>query len=158
MSEATRIGAVLAGYRVESLLGRGGMSVVYLAEHISLGRKVALKVLAPPLAHDPSFRERFMRESQRAAGLDHPNVIPIYDAARSTAATPTVCSTSRCGTSTGPTCARSSGGRGAWRRSHALHARAGRERTRRGPRQRPDPPRRQALEHPDRASPPSTST
>ena len=80
MSEATRIGAVLAGYRVESLLGRGGMSVVYLAEHVSLGRKVALKVLASPLAHDPSFRERFMRESQRAAGLDHPNVIPIYDA------------------------------------------------------------------------------
>src|SRR6188508_1713658 len=80
MSEATRIGAVLAGYRVESLLGRGGMSVVYLAEHVSLGRKVALKVLASPLAHDPSFRERFTRESQRAAGLDHPNVIPIYDA------------------------------------------------------------------------------
>jgi serine/threonine protein kinase len=80
MSEATRIGAVLAGYRVESLLGRGGMSVVYLAEHVSLGRKVALKVMASPLAHDPSFRERFMRESQRAAGLDHPNVIPIYDA------------------------------------------------------------------------------
>ncbi len=80
MSEATRIGAVLAGYRVESLLGRGGMSVVYLAEHVSLGRKVALKVLASPLAYDPSFRERFMRESQRAAGLDHPNVIPIYDA------------------------------------------------------------------------------
>ena len=71
---------MLAGYRVESLLGRGGMSVVYLAEHVSLGRKVALKVLASPLAHDPSFRERFMRESQRAAGLDHPNVIPIYDA------------------------------------------------------------------------------
>jgi len=80
MSEATRIGAVLAGYRVDSLLGRGGMSVVYLAEHVSLGRKVALKVLASPLAHDPSFRERFTRESQRAAGLDHPNVIPIYDA------------------------------------------------------------------------------
>ncbi len=80
MSEATRIGAVLAGYRVESLLGRGGMSVVYLAEHVRLGRKVALKVLASPLAHDESFRERFTWESQRAAGLDHPNVIPIYDA------------------------------------------------------------------------------
>ena len=64
MSEATRIGAVLAGYRVESLLGRGGMSVVYLAEHVRLGRKVALKVLASPLAHDESFRERFTWESQ----------------------------------------------------------------------------------------------
>ena len=80
MSETTRIGTVLAGYRVESLLGRGGMSVVYLAEHMRLGRKVALKVLATPLAHDDSFRERFVRESQRAAELDHPNVIPIYDA------------------------------------------------------------------------------
>jgi serine/threonine protein kinase len=80
MSETTRIGTVLAGYRVDSLLGRGGMSVVYLAEHMRLGRKVALKVLATPLAHDDSFRERFVRESQRAAELDHPNVIPIYDA------------------------------------------------------------------------------
>ena len=58
MSETTRIGTVLAGYRVDSLLGRGGMSVVYLAEHMRLGRKVALKVLATPLAHDDSFRER----------------------------------------------------------------------------------------------------
>jgi serine/threonine protein kinase len=80
VSETTRIGTVLAGYRIESLLGRGGMSVVYLAEHMRLGRKVALKVLATPLAHDDSFRERFVRESQRAAELDHPNVIPIYDA------------------------------------------------------------------------------
>ncbi|MDQ3895157.1 MAG: serine/threonine protein kinase, partial [Actinomycetota bacterium] len=80
MTETTRIGTVVAGYRVESLLGRGGMSVVYLAEHIRLGRKVALKVLAPALAQDASFRERFIQESQRAAELDHPNVIPIYDA------------------------------------------------------------------------------
>jgi serine/threonine-protein kinase len=79
-NETTRIGTVVAGYRIESLLGRGGMSVVYLAEHMRLGRKVALKVLANPLAHDESFRERFIRESQRAAELDHPNVIPIYDA------------------------------------------------------------------------------
>jgi serine/threonine protein kinase len=80
VSESTRIGTVFAGYRVEALLGRGGMSVVYRAEHIRLGRKVALKVLAAPLAHDESYRERFIRESQRAADLDHPNVIPIYDA------------------------------------------------------------------------------
>jgi serine/threonine protein kinase len=80
VSETTRIGSVLAGYRIESLLGRGGMSVVYLAEHVRLGRKVALKVLAAPLANDDNFRERFVRESQRAAELDHPNVIPIYDA------------------------------------------------------------------------------
>jgi hypothetical protein len=56
------------------------MSVVYLAEHIRLGRKVALKLLAPALSEDESYRERFIRESRRAAELDHPNIIPIYDA------------------------------------------------------------------------------
>jgi serine/threonine-protein kinase len=80
MSTSTRIGTVVAGYRLEQLLGRGGMSVVYLAEHLRLGRKVALKLLAPALSHDDSFRERFERESRRAAEIDHPNIIPIYDA------------------------------------------------------------------------------
>jgi DNA-binding SARP family transcriptional activator/ABC-type oligopeptide transport system substrate-binding subunit len=73
-------GAEFAGYRIESVLGRGGMSVVYLAEHEGLGRKVALKLLASRLAEDARFRERFVRESQIAASLDHPNVIPIYEA------------------------------------------------------------------------------
>ena len=80
MSTSTRIGSEIAGYRLESLLGRGGMSVVYVAEHLRLGRKVALKLLAPALSHDESFRERFDRESRRAAEIDHPNIIPIYDA------------------------------------------------------------------------------
>jgi hypothetical protein len=56
------------------------MSVVYLAEHLRLGRKVAFKVLAPHLAEDPGFRERFIRESRIAAGLDHPNIVTVYDA------------------------------------------------------------------------------
>ena len=56
------------------------MGVVYLAEHEGLKRKVALKLLAPSLAEDPRFRERFVRESQLAASIDHPNVIPIYEA------------------------------------------------------------------------------
>jgi serine/threonine protein kinase len=56
------------------------MSVVYLAEHLRLGRKVAFKVLAPHLAEDPGFRERFIRESRTAAGLDHPNIVTVYDA------------------------------------------------------------------------------
>jgi serine/threonine-protein kinase len=76
----TRIGSEIAGYRVEALLGRGGMSVVYLVEHMRLGRKAALKVLAPELARDESFRDRFIRESRLAASIDHPNIIPIYDA------------------------------------------------------------------------------
>ena len=75
-----RLGTELAGYRIERLLGRGGMSVVYLAEDTRLGRKVALKLLAPELAEDERFRERFLRESRLAASIDHSNVIPIYEA------------------------------------------------------------------------------
>ncbi len=74
------VGATLAGYRIERRLGRGGMSVVYLAEDLALGRKVALKVLAPELSDDAGFRERFRLESRLAASIDHPNVIPIYEA------------------------------------------------------------------------------
>ena len=77
---STRIGTTVGGYPPEQLLGRGGMSVVYLAEHIRLGRKVALKVLTSALSADEAFRERFESESPRAAEVDHPNVIPIYDA------------------------------------------------------------------------------
>ncbi|MEX2204159.1 MAG: serine/threonine-protein kinase [Actinomycetota bacterium] len=74
------IGAEFAGHRVEAIIGRGGASVVYLAEHLRLGRKVALKVLAPHLADDGAFRERFIRESRIAAGLDHANIVTVYDA------------------------------------------------------------------------------
>jgi serine/threonine protein kinase/DNA-binding SARP family transcriptional activator/Tol biopolymer transport system component len=76
-------GTEFAGYRIVSTLGRGGMAVVYLAEHDFLQRKVALKVLAPQLAEDERFRERFIRESRLAASLDHPNVVPIYEAGAS---------------------------------------------------------------------------
>jgi serine/threonine-protein kinase len=75
-----RVGTTLAGYRIERLLGRGGMSVVYLAEDVRLDRRVALKLIAPELAADDRFRERFLRESRIAASLDHSNVIPIYEA------------------------------------------------------------------------------
>jgi serine/threonine protein kinase len=80
MSDNTRIGATVGGYRIESLIGRGGMSVVYLAEHLRLGRQVALKLLAPSLSADAQYRERFAFESRRAAEIDHPNVVPIFDA------------------------------------------------------------------------------
>jgi serine/threonine-protein kinase len=80
MAEDTRVGTELAGYQIEGVIGRGGMSVVYLAEHVRLGRKVALKVLAPELAGSERFHDRFMRESKLAASIDHPNIVPIYDA------------------------------------------------------------------------------
>jgi WD40 repeat protein/tRNA A-37 threonylcarbamoyl transferase component Bud32 len=80
VSDDPRVGTELAGYRVESLLGWGGMSVVYLAEDLRLKRKVALKLLATNLAEDESFRDRFLRESELAASIDHPNIIPIYEA------------------------------------------------------------------------------
>src|SRR6266487_1917292 len=80
MSMVPRVGTELAGYRIESVLGRGGMAIVYLAEHLRLGRKVALKVMAPELADDERFRERFISESRLAASLHDPNVMPIYDA------------------------------------------------------------------------------
>ena len=80
LSTDSRIGTELLGYRIEALLGRGGMSVVYRAEHLRLKRKVALKLLAPELAEDARFRERFLRESELAASLDHPRIVPIYDA------------------------------------------------------------------------------
>jgi predicted Ser/Thr protein kinase len=80
LSASTRIGTEVAGFRIESVLGRGGMSVVYVAEQIRLARKVALKVLTTELAWDEQFRERFVRESHIAATIDHPNIIPIYDA------------------------------------------------------------------------------
>jgi serine/threonine protein kinase len=71
---------VFAGYRVESLVGRGGMGVVYRATDLSLERPVALKVLTDELARDFAFRRRFVSESKLAASLDHPNVIPIHAA------------------------------------------------------------------------------
>ena len=76
-------GTRFAGYRITDVIGRGGMSIVYAAEHIQLGRRIALKLMAPQLASDDSFRERFIRESQIAASLEHPNVVPIYDAGES---------------------------------------------------------------------------
>ncbi|MEA2269321.1 MAG: hypothetical protein QOC64_1931 [Solirubrobacteraceae bacterium] len=71
-------GDVFAGHRVTGVAGRGGMGVVYRAVQLDLDRAVALKLIAPDLAEDQSFRDRFVRESRLAAAIDHPNVIPIY--------------------------------------------------------------------------------
>jgi len=72
-------GEMLGGYRIEDLVGLGGMAIVYRAEQLSLGRTVALKVLAPQLSLDTAFRERFRREGTHAAALNHPHVVTVYD-------------------------------------------------------------------------------
>ena len=76
----TWLGTRLASYRVDELIGRGGMGEVYRAFDLRLERPVALKLLAPALSDDERFRERMLRESRLAAGLDHPNVVPVYEA------------------------------------------------------------------------------
>ena len=70
---------MLAGYRVEEIIGIGGMGIVYRGEQVALGRKVALKVLSPQLSRDATFRERFRREGAHAAALHHPNVVTVFD-------------------------------------------------------------------------------
>ncbi len=79
MPELPLVGQEFAGYRIRSVIGRGGMSVVYQADNLRLGSTVALKVLAPELSNNDLFRTRFLEESRIAASLNHPNVIPIYD-------------------------------------------------------------------------------
>jgi tRNA A-37 threonylcarbamoyl transferase component Bud32 len=74
-----RPGDVVGGFRVEDVIGIGGMAIVYRAEQIFLGRPVALKVLSSKLANDAVFRERFRREGKHAAALEHPNIVPVYD-------------------------------------------------------------------------------
>src|SRR3954470_19370607 len=75
-----RIGMVIAGYRIEERVGRGGMGVVYRAEHLNLQRRAAIKIIAPDLAESEGFRERFTREARIAAALQHPNIVTVYDA------------------------------------------------------------------------------
>src|SRR5205809_1893028 len=74
-----RIGTELGGYRILEQVGRGGTSVVYRAEHVRLGRLAALKLLSPGIG-EADFGDRFLRESRLAASLDHPNIVPVYDA------------------------------------------------------------------------------
>ena len=71
-------GLVIGGYRIDELISRGGMGVVYRATNVALNRIYALKVLAPELAGDEAFRERFKREMRIAASINHPNVVGIH--------------------------------------------------------------------------------
>ena len=79
MPDLPRVGEEFGNYRLGQRLGRGGMSVVYEAENWRLGNVVALKILAPDLANDDTFRTRFLQESRIAAGFNHPHVVPIID-------------------------------------------------------------------------------
>jgi serine/threonine protein kinase len=74
------VGAEFAGYRIEAVAARGGMGVVYRATQLRLKRPVALKLVTPALARDARFRERFRSEWMVAASIEHPNVIPVYEA------------------------------------------------------------------------------
>jgi serine/threonine-protein kinase len=74
------VGRQIAGYTVEGVLGRGGMGVVYVARQRYPERQVALKLLNATIADDPAFRERFLREARAAAAIEHPHILPVYDA------------------------------------------------------------------------------
>jgi serine/threonine-protein kinase len=81
MAGSVALGARLGSYRVDSVIGGGGMSVVYRGAHVRLGTPAAIKILAPgPRGQEPGFADRFLRGVEELARLDHPNVIPIYDA------------------------------------------------------------------------------
>ena len=71
--------ALAGSYSIERELGRGGMGIVLLARDVALDRLVAIKLLPPALAADPGLRDRFLREARTAAGLSHPNIVPIHD-------------------------------------------------------------------------------
>ena len=74
------VGTVIDGtYIIEGVIGRGGMSVMYRATDMRLGRKVALKVIGDQLAADPEFRERFVDEARNTSAIDHAHVVPLYD-------------------------------------------------------------------------------
>ena len=73
-------GSIIAGYEVQSVVGSGGIGVLYRARQMRLDRPVALKLVEPEVAADPVVRERLRREARTVAALDHPNVVPLYEA------------------------------------------------------------------------------
>ena len=73
-------GTEVAGYRIESRLGHGGMGIVYEATQLSLNRRVALKILSPQFGADELFRLRFRREGEIQAAIDHPHIVTVYEA------------------------------------------------------------------------------
>jgi serine/threonine protein kinase len=80
MTVTPRAGDEIGHYRLERLLGQGGMAMVFIARDLVLERPVAVKVIAPRIADDERFRDRFLRESRLAARIEHPNIVPVYSA------------------------------------------------------------------------------
>ena len=73
-------GSTIAGYEVESVVGSGGIGILYRARQVGLDRPVALKLVEPDVAREPVVRERLRREARTVAALDHPNIVPLYEA------------------------------------------------------------------------------
>ena len=86
MSENQRV--IAGSYTLGSLIGRGGMAEVHEGRDLRLGRRVAVKILRPDLAKDPTFQARFRREAQSAAALNHPNIVAVYDTGEDTLTSP----------------------------------------------------------------------
>lgn len=80
--ETQLIGRTIGGFRIEELIGRGGMGLVFRARDAQLDRDVALKILNPAMAADPEFVDRFVREARMVARLDHPNIVQVHTAGR----------------------------------------------------------------------------
>ena len=76
-------GSIFAGHRIEGVIGRGGMGIVYRARQLTPDRLVALKIVAPELAGDPAIRARFLAETELLAAVEHPHVVPIHAAGES---------------------------------------------------------------------------
>ena len=139
-------GDVVAGYEVGALVGRGGMGEVYRAHDLRLERPVALKLLSERLSDDDGFRERMLRESRLAASLDHPNVVPIYEAGEADGPALHRDAVRRRDRPQGAPASRGRADAGACRGDRG----AGRRRARRRAREGPRPPRREAVQRPAR--------
>ena len=140
-------GTILGGYRIDGVAGQGGMGVVYRATQLGLDRPVALKVIASELADNLDFRNRFKSESQLAASIDHPNVVPVYEAGEADGVLYLAMRYVE-GTDLRSLVDGRDGGLDA--RARGADHLAGRGRARRRPPPRPRAPRRQAAERADR--------
>jgi hypothetical protein len=139
------VGATFADHRIVGIAGRGAMGVVYRARHAKHDRDVALKVIAAELSEDREFRIRFQREYEAEVSIRHPNVVRVYGAGAKDGRLYVTMQYVE-GTDLGG----AAQGRQARPAARRQADRAGRRRARRRPRARDRPPRRQALQRPDR--------